>query len=119
MDAEVTTTEPDDHGMVNIESVRIAEPRTFGEQPCGAKRAPIRKPGWKCDGTNLAVVFEVGLAESDDKVTPVVLRRDLLPYVDDATFSALSDREVPLPDFAGGDHAHLVIPIPLPAPRAV
>ena len=109
MDIEVTTTKPDDMGMV-----RIAEPRTAGEQLCGAKRAASCKFGWECDGINLAVVFDrVGPAGP-----PVVLRRDLLPYVDDAVYSVIVNHP-PLPDFAGGDHAHLVIQIPLPAPRAV
>lgn len=109
MDAEVTTTKPDDMGMV-----RIAEPRAVGEQSCGAKRAATRKSGWECDGTHLVVVFE----QVESAGPPVVLRRDLLPYVDAATFSAIADRP-PLPDFSDGDHAHLVIPIPLPAPREV
>lgn len=110
MNVEIETTPPADDGMSDV--VRVAEARASGELPCGARRKPIRKVGWLCDGTNLVVLFERSIT-----VPPVVVRRDLLPYLDDATWSAMYDRDAR--PFPGGDHAHIGIPIPLPAPREV
>lgn len=107
---QVETTPPDGDGLSNV--VRVAEPRSPGEQPCGAMRRPVRQLGWECDGTNLVVLF--GPSET---VPEVVIRRDLIPYLDDVMAGAIKPEDMRA--FTGGDHAHITIPIPLRAPREV
>lgn len=77
---------------------------------CGTTRPILAEAGWICDGTDLAIAVPAGTT-----LPVAVIRRDLIPYVDDVT--AEFNAESGWPDFTGGDHLHLRIPIPLVKPR--
>ena len=84
---------------------------------CMATRSPIARPqlveiGWVCDGTDLVIVLPASAT-----LPPTVVRRDLLPYLDDASASFIPPSGAP--EFTGSDHLHLRIPMPLPKPREV
>lgn len=78
---------------------------------CGATRPPLAASGWVCDGSDLVVVLPAG-----PTTPPVVIRRDLIPYVDDPSAEMLAKNGE---DFPGGDHFHIRLPIPLTKPRGV
>lgn len=75
----------------------------FDPQPCGALRPSLRWPGWACDGTNLLQVMPPTAT-----LPSVVIRRDLLPCIDDVTAHFLAAN--PWRPFGGGDHLHLCVP---------
>lgn len=82
---------------------------------CKATLGMISRPtlvasGWECDGADLVVAVPAGTT-----LPPAVIRRDLIPYVDEATASIGTDSGWPY--FPGGDHLHIRLPIPLRKPR--
>lgn len=72
-------------------------------QPCGATQPRSKDPHWVCDGSNLVIVLD-----SSETIPPVVLRADLVPFVDEAMAGIIAERGTR--PFTGGDHVHLVIP---------
>jgi hypothetical protein len=69
-------------------------------QACGALRDPVQDKGWECYGTGLIVVTSIYVTK-----LPVVLPRRALEIVDPESWW-----DLPVRDFTGGDHAHLVVP---------
>lgn len=82
---------------------------------CVATRSPIARPqlveiGWVCDGTDLVIVLP-----ASPTLPPVVVRRDLIPYLGETEASVMARNGSP--EFPGGDHLHTIIPLPLIKPR--
>lgn len=71
-------------------------------RPCGARRPPVRDAGWECNGAGLIVVSTLG--PKPDSL-PIVLPRRALEIIEPEPWW-----DLPVKDFAGGDHAHLCVP---------
>lgn len=67
-------------------------------QPCGAKLPPVTDAGWECNGKGLVIVLTTSRG-------PIVLPRRALEIIDPEPWW-----ELPIQNFTGGDHLHLVVP---------
>lgn len=69
-------------------------------RPCGATRPALIDAGWECTGRGLVVLIVLA-----GQRLPVVLPRRALEIIDPDPWW-----ELPVKDFTGGDHLHLVVP---------